>query len=101
MSLDFTVTVANIDGGSATVASPDHQLFQIPQSLLPGDLVPGSMLRFVVETDDNQELNRRQEIFKLIDDIAVYIRSKSTSAPAPQIPISGKKSRRGSIDIIN
>lgn len=98
MSREVLVTVANLDGLEASVSSVDGRMFDIPQSLLPSEATPGSILRITIEPDSGLELDRRQKIYKLIDDVAIFIRSKTTTSPVPQIPVSGKKSRRGSLD---
>lgn len=83
MSTNLNVTVADIDVGTATLASPDHQLFQVPTSILPEDIAPGNILRINVLVDHEQEVHRRQKIFKLLDDVAIYIRSmRGKSGPA-------------------
>ena len=100
---DFTATVASFDESIATLASPDHQLFQMPLSLLPGDLAPGNMLRFTIDVDHEAELKRRQAIYKLLDDVAIYVRSrKGSAATVPDVPeiAQDSLSRRISVDSI-
>ena len=103
MTADFTATVASFDESIATLASPDHQLFQMPLSLLPRDLAPGNMLRFTIDVDHEAELKRRQGIYKLLDDVAIYVRSRNGSAPTvPDVPeiAQDSLSRRISVDSI-
>ena len=99
--MECTCTVAHFDGSIVTVFSEEDNFFQIPQVLLPENITPGSILRLTVESDNEKEVERRHAIYKLIDDIAVHIRSKSTGTPVPQIAASGRRSRRGSADTIS
>lgn len=90
MSTNLNVTVADIDIGTVTLASPDHQLFQVPTSILPEDIAPGNILRLHVSVDHEQEVQRRQKIFKLLDDVAIHIRSMRGKSGLASQAVTGR-----------
>ncbi len=74
----------------------------MPLSLLPGDLMPGNILRVQMEVNNDEEVRRRQAIFKLLDDVAVYIKSRDSNREKIDIAsiddMSSRHSRRSSIN---
>jgi hypothetical protein len=102
MSIFFNLTVASFDESVATVCSPDNQIFQIPLSLLPGDLMPGNILRVQIEVNNDEELRRRQAIYKLLDDVAVYIKQRDANHEKIEVAsiedMSSRQSRKSSIN---
>jgi hypothetical protein len=57
--------VGRIEDGNAILLSKDHNLIDVPLSLLPREISPGNILKFQVERNLKAEKRREQEILSI------------------------------------
>ena len=48
-------TIGWIEDGTAILLSKDHNIIEIPLSLLPSDIMPGNIMKFTVEWNLKEE----------------------------------------------
>jgi hypothetical protein len=58
-------TVGRIEDGNAILLSRDHNLIDVPLSLLPPGIHPGNILKFQVERNMKEEKKREKEILSI------------------------------------
>jgi len=62
---EVNYTVGRIEDGNAILLSSDHNLIDVPLSLLPNEVRPGNILKFSVERNLDLELKREAEILSI------------------------------------
>ncbi len=62
---EINYTVGRIEDGNAILLSGDHNLIDVPLSLLPGNIQPGNILKFAVERNFEKEKKREAEIMSI------------------------------------
>lgn len=62
---EVNYTVGRIEDGNAILLSRDHNLIDVPLSLLPPGISPGNILKFAVERNIKAEKKREKEILSI------------------------------------
>lgn len=62
---EVNYTVGRIEDGNAILLSSDHNLIDVPLSLLPNEVRPGNILKFSVERNLDLERKREAEILSI------------------------------------
>jgi hypothetical protein len=62
---EVNYTVGRIEDGDAILLSSEHNILNMPLSLLPQGIKPGNILKFKVERNLEMERNREAEILSI------------------------------------
>ena len=62
-------TVGKLDAGMAILLSPNHDVVEIPSSMLPDGVAPGNILNITIDRNEDEEKKQQEDFLALQEEI--------------------------------